>query len=496
MGGKIYGNFINGNEEFNGNKIEMISPSDGSLSGYIIEANRNVVNNAVDSAEDAFKKFSSSTIRERQKLLARLTEIVESKAEMYSMMESINTGKTIRQSTYMDIPLGIEHIRYFSTTNEFKFQREIEHPEYPDTHGMVQYAPMGVVASIAPWNVPFLMAVWKIVPALLAGNSVVLKPSHYTPLTAMELAKDIKKAGFPDGLVNVINGKGNSTGEYLMENNKINMVSFTGSTNTGKHVMEKVSKNIKKTTLELGGKSPNIVMDDADLDRAAKGVVFGIYLNSGQLCESGSRLLVQESIHKQLLETIKKYIQNMKAGNPMNFETDISAITNEPQLNKIKDLTDESINSGAHVYYSKDMGKDVPHGGFYYSPTLLTDVKPDMKIFDEEIFGPVLSVSTFNDEREAIDIANSSKYGLAAGIWTRNIDKATRMAGRIEAGTVWINEYHLLSAAAPRGGFKMSGIGRELGLDGIMEYTQTRHLFYGNPESGLSDVAYQLLIKE
>ncbi len=496
MNEKIYGNFINGKEDFNGDRIEMISPSDGSIAGYIVEADKNSVDYAIDSAEDAFKKYLPSNIKERQKLLMKLTEIVESKAETYSHLESLNTGKTIRQSTYMDIPLGIEHIRYFAQTEEFKYEREIEHPEYPGTHGVIQHAPMGIVASIAPWNVPFLMAVWKIIPALLAGNSVVLKPSHYTPLTALELAKDIKEAGFPDGLVNIVNGTGKKTGEYLLDSNKINMISFTGSTNTGKHVMEKAAKNIKKVTLELGGKSPNIVMDDADLERAAKGVMFGIYLNSGQLCESGSRLLVQEDIHKKFLDTIKNYIENMKAGNPMDFETDISAITNESQLRKINTLMQDGIDSGAHIYYSKNMKKDVPSGGFYYPPTLITDVKPDMKIFDEEIFGPVLSVSTFNNENEAIEMANNSKYGLAAGIWTGNMEKATRMAGQIESGTVWINDYHLLSAAAPRGGFKMSGIGRELGLEGILEYTQTRHIFYGNPDSGLSDVAYQLLIKD
>ncbi len=493
---KIFGNFIDGKINNDGKKIEMVSPSDGSIIGYCIEADKNTVDNAVNSSLDALKKISKIDLKERQKLLLKLADIIESKSDIYSNYESLNTGKTIRQSTFMDIPLGIEHIRYFGRINDFKESREIEHPEYPGTKGIIQYVPMGVIAAIAPWNVPFLMAIWKTIPALLAGNSVVLKPSHYTPLTALELAKDVKDAGFPDGSLNVIAGNGNSTGNYLIENEKINMISFTGSTNTGKMVMEKASKNLKKTTLELGGKSPNIVFDDANIDRSVKGVLFGIYLNSGQLCESGSRLILSNKIKDKFLDRMKYYLNNMVPGNPMDFDTDISAITNKEQLNKINVLIDSGINEGAKIYYSKDLKNKVPENGFYYPPTLLTDVKPDMKIFNEEIFGPVLSVTTFDNDDEAIEIANNTKYGLAAGIWTDNMNRAYNVASNIQAGTVWINDYHLLSAAAPRGGFKMSGIGRELGLEGVYEFTQTRHLFYGNPESGLSDAAYQLLIKE
>ena len=493
---KISGNFIDGKINNEGKKIEMVSPSDGSNIGYCIEADKNTVDNAVNSSLNAFKQISKIELKERQKLLLKLADIIESKSDIYANYESLNTGKTIRQSSFMDIPLGIEHIRYFGKVNDFKESREIEHPEYPGTKGIIQYAPMGVIAAIAPWNVPFLMAIWKVIPALLAGNSVVLKPSHYTPLTALELAKDIKNAGFPDGSLNVIAGKGSSTGNYLIENDKINMISFTGSTNTGKMVMEKASKNLKKITLELGGKSPNIVFDDANIDRSVKGVLFGIYLNSGQLCESGSRLILSNKIKDKFLDKMKYYLNNMVPGNPMDFNTDISAITNNEQLNKIDVLIDSGINEGAKIYYSRYLKNKVPEKGFYYPPTLLTDVRPDMKIFDEEIFGPVLSVTTFDNDDEAIEIANNTKYGLAAGIWTDDMNRAYNVASNIQAGTIWINDYHLLSAAAPRGGFKMSGIGRELGLEGLYEFTQTRHLFYGNPESGLSDAAYQLLIKE
>ncbi len=492
---KIFGNIIDGIEETGGAKIELKSPVDGSLMGYIIDTDQDTVERAIQSSRAAFNKFyPESTIKSRQELIGKLADIVQEKATIYADLESKNTGKTIRQSTFMDIPLAISHIRYFAETDEFKFQRKITHPEYPGTEGIVQNAPMGVVASIAPWNVPFLMAVWKIIPPVLAGNAVVIKPSHYTPLTAIELVKDMKAAGFPDGLVNLVNGTGRTTGNFLVNSDHVDMVSFTGSTPTGSRIMEQAAKNITKVSLELGGKSPNIVFADADLDHAVKGVIFGIFLNAGQLCESASRLIIEESIMDKFLQKVKIYLDSMKSGNPMDFETDISAITTKEQKEKIESLISQTVKSGGNIFYSKNM-QGTPDNGTYFPPTLLTGLTPGQQISDEEIFGPVLTVYPFKSEKEAIDLANSTKYGLAAGIWTKDIEKAGRVASMIEAGTVWVNEYHLLSAAAPRGGFKKSGIGRELGLEGILEYTQTRHIFYGNNESGMSDVAYGILIK-
>ncbi len=492
---KVFGNIINGIEETGGERIGLKSPVDGSLIGYIINTDKDTVERAIQSSRNAFNKFyQESTIKSRQELIGKLADIVQEKAERYAELESKNTGKTIRQSTFMDIPLAISHIQYFAKTTEFEFQRKISHPEYPGTQGIVQNAPMGVVASIAPWNVPFLMAVWKIIPPVLAGNAVVLKPSHYTPLTAIEFVKDMKAAGFPDGIVNLVNGKGSTTGNYLVNSGNVDMVSFTGSTITGSRIMEQAAKGIKKVSLELGGKSPNIVFADADLDHAVKGVVFGIYLNAGQLCESASRLIIEESIMEQFLDKIKTCLDAMKSGNPLDFETDISAITTEEQKGKIELLINRTIKAGGKVFYSKNM-KGTPDNGNYFPPTLLSGLKPGNEISDEEIFGPVLTVYPFKSEREAIELANNTKYGLAAGVWTKDLEKAGKVASSIEAGTVWVNEYHLLSAAAPRGGFKKSGIGRELGLEGILEYTQTRHIFYGNNESGMSDVAYGILIK-
>lgn len=493
MESKKYGNYIDGREDFGGEESVLKSPTDGSLISTTVNADAEKTKEAIDAAERAFHlKWSKLGVKDRKELLLKLAERIQSRSETYALLESLNTGKTIRQSTFMDIPLGIEHIRYFGNNNEFAFEREIEHPEYPGTKGIIQYAPLGVVGAIAPWNVPFLMAVWKLAPALLAGNSVVLKPSHYTPLTAFELARDIKEVGFPDGVVNVLTGHGSVVGDTLVNSNKVNMISFTGSTKTGANILSR-SSNIKKFTLELGGKSPNIVFSDANIDQAVKGVLFGIYLNSGQLCESGSRLIVQSSIKTKFLERMKKYIEMMRAGNPMDMETDVSAITTDQQKKKIESMVGQGLSEGAKIFFRKEIENSTPPGGLYYPPTLLTDVYNDMEIAREEIFGPVLSIQDFETESEAIEIANNTQYGLAAGVWSSNKERARRIASNIEAGTVWINEYHLLSAAAPRGGFKNSGIGRELGLDGILEYTQTRHLFINGEDNDLDDVAYGLL---
>jgi len=489
-----YGNFIAGREDFEGEETTLRSPADGSVVATVVLADSAKTKEAIDAASEAFKGWSLTSLKERQAPLQKLADLIQSRSAEYSQLESLNTGKTIRQSTMMDIPLGIEHINYFATTTELPAPREILHPEFPGTRGMVQYAPIGVVGAIAPWNVPFLMAVWKLAPALLTGNTVVLKPSHHTPLTALELARDIKAAGFPDGVVNTLTGSGPSVGQTLVASPKVNMISFTGSTATGERLVSG-SSGVKKFTLELGGKSPNIVFADADLAKAVKGVLFGIYLNSGQLCESGSRLIVQSSIRDRFLTMLKEGLERMRAGNPLDMETDVSAITTEEQKRKIEAMVQGGIDRGAHVYYQKLIAQVVPKDGLYYPPAVLTDVPQSTPLAREEVFGPVLVALEFESEDEAVTIANDTEYGLAAGVWTKDRETAKRVAGRIEAGTVWVNEYHLLSAAAPRGGFKKSGIGRELGLEGMMEFTQTRHIFV-NEGGDIDDVAYGLVLPE
>lgn len=489
-------NIINGKSDTDGELIELYSPVNGEIFGKTYGAGREKTLEAIDAAEDAFPKWSVTSLAERQKLLLKLVDIVEQKADRYAWLESSNTGRTLRQSTFMDVTIAIEHMRYFATTNEFVDTREITHPEYPGTKGIIQYRPMGVVAGIAPWNVPLLMAVWKIMPALLTGNTVVVKPSHFTPATAHELAVDLKNAGLPDGVLNLVTGKGSVVGKVLSQSDKVRLLSFTGSTATGKRITHDSAGTLKKLVMELGGKSPNIVTSDADLDKAARGVLFGIFLHSGQLCESGSRLLVQSDVKDRLLERIKNYMERMKAGNPLDMETDIGAITTSEQKQKIESMLQNGLDDGARLFFSRDISRDVPERGFYISPSILTGVQSDMKVAMEEIFGPVLTVTEFENDAEAAEIANSTKYGLAAGIWSENLGRAHSLADRVDAGTVWINDYHMISAAAPRGGYKDSGIGRELGLEGILEYTQTRHLFFGSEENTLGEIAYGLVVAD
>jgi acyl-CoA reductase-like NAD-dependent aldehyde dehydrogenase len=300
--------------------------------------------------------------------------------------------------------------------------------------------------------------------------------------------------GLPPGVLNALAGKGAVVGQTLVSSPKVSLVSFTGSTSTGERLLSG-SAGVKKFTLELGGKSPNIVFEDADLEKAAKGVMFGIFLNSGQLCESGSRLILQSSIREKFLLKLRESMEKMRAGNPLDMETDVSAITTEEQKSKIESMVDGGLGAGARMYYQKPISQVVPKGGLYYAPSLLTDVPESSQLAREEIFGPVLVALEFDNEDDAVRVANDTDYGLAAGVWSKDLEKAKRVAGEIDAGTVWINEYHLLSAAAPRGGFKKSGIGRELGLEGIMEFTQTRHIFV-NEGTDIDEVAYGLILPE
>lgn len=490
--GERYGNHIAGRENFEGKEVVLKSPADGSAIASVVLADAERTKEAIDAAADAFKKWSKTTVHQRQELLLKLADRIQSRNTEYARLESLNTGKTLRQSTILDVTFGIDHLAYFATTKEFPTVREIEHPEFPGTKGIIQYAPMGVVGAIAPWNFPFIMAVWKLGPALLAGNTTVLKPSHYTPLTALELAKDAKEVGFPDGVINTVTGTGADVGQTLVTSPKVNMISFTGSTATGERLLSN-TVGVKKFVLELGGKSPNIVFEDADLDKAAKGVLFGIYLNSGQICESGSRLIVQSSIREKFLKMLKAEMERMRAGNPLDMETDISAITTVEQKKKIETMVEEGVGQGASIYYRKELGSLVPQGGLYYPPTLLTADSGEMRLTREEVFGPVLVAMEFENEDDAVDIANDTEYGLAAGVWSKDMEKAKRVASGIDAGTVWVNAYHFASAAAPRGGFKKSGIGRELGLEGMFEFTQTRHIFV-NEGTDMDEVAYGLIL--
>lgn len=490
------GSIIDNRILLEGEPHELVSPSTGESIGRVFHADREMVRSAIEAADRAFhEKWLDYPLAERKKLLMNLYDRVLERGDDYARLEALNTGRTMRQSLLMDLTISIDHINYFAKETEFRTERPLVHPDYPGTDGVIQNAPYGVVGAIAPWNVPLLMAVWKTVPALLAGNTVVLKPSHYTPVSAFELVSDMAASGFPPGVINLVPGTGSTVGTELVTNPSVRLLSFTGSTATGKNIVRDSAAGVKKVTLELGGKSPTIVFDDCDFSRTVQGVLFSIYLHMGQLCESGSRLIVHESIKDRFISALAGGIKAMKTGNPMDMETDVGSITTRTQLEKITDLVNSGLSQGAKEYYVKEM-TNTPENGFFYPPTLLDNVEPSMTVYREEIFGPVLTVTEFRTEDEAVRIANDTRYGLAAAIWTKDMEKAKRVGSRIEAGTVWINQHHLPSAAAPRGGFKDSGFGRELGLEGIMEYTQTRHLFINSRGIDFDDIAPGLVVSD
>ncbi|TAK66292.1 MAG: aldehyde dehydrogenase family protein, partial [Bacteroidetes bacterium] len=337
--------------------------------------------------------------------------------------------------------------------------------------------PIGVVAAIIPWNFPLKMAVWKLGPALAAGNTVVLKPSELTPCTAMELARIIHDVGFPPGVVNIIPGFGEDAGEALAKHPMVDKVSFTGSTAVGKKIMSKAAESLKKCTLECGGKSPNIVLDDADLSVAIDGAVYAMFYHQGQCCEAGTRLLLQENIYDEFLERLIKKTKKIRLGDPNDVATDMGPLISKKQQERVLGYIKRGIEQGASVVAGGTA--PVSEGlsqGYFIEPTIFTNVQNSMTIAREEIFGPVLSVIKFKTEEEAIAMANDSMYGLGAGVWSRDREKAMAIAKRLRAGTVWINEWHLLSEKAPFGGYKQSGIGREFGIEGLYEYMEIKHL--------------------
>jgi aldehyde dehydrogenase (NAD+) len=332
--------------------------------------------------------------------------------------------------------------------------------------------------AITAWNSPLLLATWKLAPGLAAGNTFVLKPSEYTSASALEFARLVEEAGFPPGVVNVVTGFGPEIGEPLVTHDKVAKVAFTGSETGGQRVYEAAARGLKRVTLELGGKSPNIVFDDADMDNAVKGVISGIFAATGQTCIAGSRLLVQEKIHNEFVDRLVAFARTAKMGDPLDFGTQVGPVTTPPQYRKVLDYIDIAKNEGATcVLGGGPAQRPECHGGWFVEPTIFTDVNNRMRIAQEEVFGPVLAAIPFKDEDEAIEIANDIPYGLAAGVWTRNIRRALKASERLKAGTVWVNTYRAVSYMSPFGGYKRSGLGRENGVEAIQEYLQTKSVW-------------------
>ena len=441
--------------------FSTVNPATEKKLADIACAGKADVESAVASAKKALPKWSKSSGSERAKYLYRIARRIQERSRELAILETMDGGKPIKESRDVDLPLVAQHFFYYAgwaDKLEFAFPgREI--------------APVGVCAQIIPWNFPLLMAAWKLAPALACGNTCVLKPAETTSLTALRLAEILQEVGLPKGVVNIVTGAGD-TGRHLAEHKSVNKIAFTGSTEVGKILMRNSAGTGKKLTLELGGKSPNIIFADAAIDQAVEGIISGIYFNQGHVCCAGSRLFVEESIVEEVVSKLAHRLRSLRVGDPLDKNTDVGAINSKEQLATVRKYIDLGVEEGAELHEAGS-GK-VPSKGYFCSPCFFTDVQPCHTIAREEIFGPVLSVMTFRTPAEAITRANNSPYGLAAGIWTDKGSKVFEIAKQLDAGVVWCNTYNKFDAASPFGGWKESGFGREGGMQGLRPYIQLK----------------------
>jgi aldehyde dehydrogenase (NAD+) len=454
-----YGLFLGGAfvEPRSGERLTTIDPSTEEPLAEVAQAGGDDVEASVAAAREAYEeRWSRIAPVERAKYLFRIARILQERSRELAVLESLNSGKPIRESRDVDLPLAAAHFFYYAGWAD-----KLEYA-FPNATPR----PLGVAAQVIPWNFPLLMLAWKVAPALAAGNTVVLKPAHTTPLTALLFCDVLRQAEVPPGVVNILTGDGR-TGAALVRHPDVNKVAFTGSTEVGKDIQRAVAGTGKRLTLELGGKAANIVFDDAPLDQAIEGIVNGIYFNQGEVCCAGSRLLVQESIAEAVLAKLKRRLQTLRIGDPLDKNTDLGAINSREQLQKIEALVESGREEGAEIYQPPC---ELPERGFWFPPTVFTNVAQSYRIAQEEIFGPVLSVITFRTPEEAIEKANNTPYGLSAGVWTEKGSRILWAAQRLRAGVVWANTYNRFDPASPFGGYKESGFGREGGLHGLEPY--------------------------
>jgi len=433
---------------------------------------------AVRAAHTAFTsgEWPRLTASRRGALLRRLADLITQKSAELAEIEVRDNGKLYAEMSAQTAYMA-QWYHYYGGLAD-KIEGSVLPTDKPEVFNYTRYEPLGVVVAIIPWNSPLLLLAWKLAPALAAGNTVVVKPSEFTSASALEFMKLIEEAGFPPGVVNVVTGFGADVGAPLIEHPLVRKVAFTGSDATGQRVYEGAARGLKRVSMELGGKSPNIVFEDADIDNAVKGVISGIFAATGQTCIAGSRLLVQQSIHDQFLDKLVTFAKTAKMGNPMDAGTQIGPVTNKPQLEKILNYIDIAKGEGARAVLGGSRASRPECGnGWFVEPTIFAGVRNSMRIAQEEVFGPVLSVIPFKDDDEAIAIGNDVVYGLAAGVWTQNMRRALTMAEKLQAGTVWINTYRAVSYLSPFGGYKRSGLGRESGQEMIKEYLQVKSVW-------------------
>jgi len=450
----IGGKFV---EPHSGKYFETINPATEERLSEVAEADAEDVDRAVKEARRAYEKvWRKIAPSERAKYIFRIARLIQEKSRALAVVETMNGGKPIKESRDIDIPLAAAHFFYYAGWAD-----KLEYA-FPNRN----VAPVGVAGQIIPWNFPLLMAAWKLAPALAAGNTIVLKPAETTPLTAMLLAEIIQEAELPPGVVNILTGAG-GTGAALVAHPDVDKIAFTGSTDVGKRIQRAIAGTKKKLTLELGGKAPNIIFEDAPLDQAVEGIINGIYFNQGHVCCAGSRLFVQESVVEPIIRKLRERIGTLRVGNPLDKNTDVGAINSRAQLEKIRELVDSGVEEGAEMVQTQCT---LPSRGFWFAPTFFTGVSQSSRIAQEEIFGPVLSVLTFRSPEEALEKANNTPYGLSAGVWTEKGSRILKMAAKLRAGVIWANTYNKFDPASPFGGYKESGFGREGGIHGLGPY--------------------------
>ncbi|MBK6983247.1 MAG: aldehyde dehydrogenase family protein [Bacteroidetes bacterium] len=456
---KQYDLFINGKfvKPNSGKYFDTINPATEEKISSIAEANDKDVDSAVKAARGAYDKtWSKMPAKERAKYIYRIARLIQERARELSVIETLDGGKSIRESRDIDVPLAANHFFYYAGwADKLEYAFPNRHPKS-----------LGVAGQVIPWNFPLLMAAWKIAPALATGNTVVLKPAETTSLTALKLAEIIQESGLPDGVVNIITGHG-PVGASMVNHKDINKIAFTGSTGVGKWIQKAIAGTDKKLTLELGGKAANIIFEDAPINQAVEGIINGIFFNQGHVCCAGSRLFVQESVAEEVIRKLKDRLETLIVGDPLDKNTDIGAINSKMQLNKINEYLKIGVNDGAEMYQSSCT---IPKKGFFVRPSLFLNTSQSHRISQEEIFGPVLAIQTFRTIEEVIEKANNIPYGLSAGVWTDKGSRIFNLTSKLRAGVVWANTYNKFDPTSPFGGYKESGFGREGGLHGLMPY--------------------------
>lgn len=471
----IGGQFV---EAVSNKTFPTYNPANNQILAYVAEGEKEDIDRAVACARDAFEAgpWQRMLPAERARLIYTLADLIERDADVFAEIESLDNGKPISEAKAFDVPWTVEHFRYYAGWAT-KITGDVIPVNIPNMHNYVRREPIGVVGQIIPWNFPLLMAAWKLGAALATGCTIVLKPAEQTPLSALYLGKLIQEAGFPAGVVNIVPGFGETAGNALVTHPDVDKIAFTGSTEVGKLIMSNAAVDLKRVSLELGGKSPNIIFPDADFSRAVKGSMQAIFFNQGQVCSAGSRLYIHKSQYDNVLSDMVTHASHVRQGHGIDPKTQMGPLVSEDQLHRVTSYINKGLEQGAKIAIGGERGDGDLARGYFVRPTVFYDVQDDMAIAQEEIFGPVVAAMPFDDIEDVIKRANQSTYGLAAGVWTQNMNTAFTVANRLKAGSVWINCYNMFDAASPFGGYKHSGIGREMGQYALDNYTQIKSVW-------------------